>query len=227
MKLVRDRSSVRRDGRSARRIRHDGRGYGRRRGWQGHGPDNGNDGVRRRRGHGGQRRPDRCLPRAFPYAAAPVGALRWQPPQPAASWQGTRKAVTFGPRCMQANLYSDMVFRDEPSEDCLYLNVWTPATSPSDRLPVMVWIHGGGFQAGSSSEPRQDGERLASKGVVVVSMNYRMGAFGFLAHPDLTKEAESTRVGQLRAARHGGGTPVGQGEHRRVRRRSVGGDDLW
>ena len=82
-----------------------------------------------------------------------------------------------------------MVFRDEPSEDCLYLNVWTPALSPSDRLPVMVWIHGGGFQAGSSSEPRQDGERLASKGVVVVSMNYRMGAFGFLAHPDLTKEA--------------------------------------
>jgi len=127
--------------------------------------------------------------RGIPYAAAPVGALRWQPPHPPASWQGTRKAVTFGPRCMQANLYSDMVFRDEPSEDCLYLNVWTPALSPSDRLPVMVWIHGGGFQAGSSSEPRQDGERLASKGVVVVSMNYRMGAFGFLAHPDLTKEA--------------------------------------
>ncbi len=126
--------------------------------------------------------------RGIPYAAPPVGALRWQPPQPAASWQGTRKAVAFGPRCMQPNIYSDMVFRDEPSEDCLYLNVWTPATSASDRLPVMVWIHGGGFQAGSSSEPRQDGERLATKGVVVVSMNYRMGAFGFLAHPDLTRE---------------------------------------
>ena len=127
--------------------------------------------------------------RGIPYAAAPVGALRWQPPQPAASWQGARKAVAFGPRCMQANLYSDMIFRDEPSEDCLYLNVWTPATSASDRRPVMVWIHGGGFQAGSSSEPRQDGERLATKGVVVVSMNYRMGAFGFLAHPALTKES--------------------------------------
>ena len=75
-----------------------------------------------------------------------------------------------------------------PAKTACTLNVWTPATSASDRLPVMVWIHGGGFQAGSSSEPRQDGERLATKGVVVVSINYRMGAFGFLAHPDLTRE---------------------------------------
>jgi para-nitrobenzyl esterase len=82
-----------------------------------------------------------------------------------------------------------MIFRDEMGEDCLYLNVWTPAKTPSERLPVMVWIHGGGFRAGSASEPRQDGERLAGQGVVVVGINYRLGVFGFLAHPDLTAES--------------------------------------
>jgi para-nitrobenzyl esterase len=90
---------------------------------------------------------------------------------------------------MQASIYSDMVFLDPgPSEDCLTLNVWTPAASPSERLPVMVWIYGGGFEAGATSEPRQDGSRLAAKGVVVVSMNYRLGIFGFFAHPELTAE---------------------------------------
>ena len=86
-----------------------------------------------------------------------------------------------------------MVFRDQLSEDCLYLNVWAPAGAA--KLPVMVWIYGGGFQAGSASEPRQDGSTLATKGVVVVSMNYRLGVFGFLAHPDLTKEASSHASG--------------------------------
>jgi para-nitrobenzyl esterase len=86
-------------------------------------------------------------------------------------------------------VFDDMVFRDSPSEDCLYLNVWTPAKSADERLPVMVWIYGGGFQAGSASEPRQDGERLAGKGVVVVSMNYRVGVFGFFSHPELTRES--------------------------------------
>jgi para-nitrobenzyl esterase len=91
---------------------------------------------------------------------------------------------------MQKPIYADMVFRDAgPSEDCLYLNVWTPAKSSKERLPVMVWIYGGGFQAGASSEPRQDGEHLAKRGVVVVSFNYREGVFGFLAHPELTKES--------------------------------------
>jgi para-nitrobenzyl esterase len=90
---------------------------------------------------------------------------------------------------MQARIYDDMIFRDEVSEDCLYLNVWTPAASAAAKLPVMVWIYGGGFQAGSASEPRQDGERLATKGVVVVSMNYRLGVFGFFAHPELTRES--------------------------------------
>jgi para-nitrobenzyl esterase len=128
--------------------------------------------------------------KGIPYAAPPVGPLRWKEPQPVASWQGTRKAAEFGPRCMQGNVYGDMAFRDSgPSEDCLYLNVWTPKASASAKLPVMVWIYGGGFQAGATSEGRQDGENLAHKGVVVVSMNYRLGIFGFFSHPELTKES--------------------------------------
>ena len=133
--------------------------------------------------------------RGIPYAAPPVGDLRWQPPRPVAPWEGVRKATDFGPRCMQGPIFGDMVFRDGLSEDCLYLNVWTPARSPAEGLPVMVWIYGGGFQAGSASEPRQDGERLAGKGVVVVSMNYRLGVFGFFAHPELTKESENRASG--------------------------------
>jgi len=128
--------------------------------------------------------------RGIPYAAPPVGVLRWKPPQPAASWTGVRKAVDFGPRCMQARIYDDMVFRDKgPSEDCLYLNVWTPAAAAGAHLPVMVWIHGGGFAAGAASEPRQDGQNLAKKGVVVVSMNYRLNVFGFFTHAELAKES--------------------------------------
>jgi para-nitrobenzyl esterase len=125
-----------------------------------------------------------------PFAAPPVGELRWKAPQPVARWQGVRKATKFGARCMQARIYEDMVFRDAgPSEDCLYLNVWTPGISAKTKLPVMVWIYGGGFQAGATSEPRQDGEHLAHKGVVVVSMNYRLGIFGFFSHPGLTAES--------------------------------------
>jgi para-nitrobenzyl esterase len=128
--------------------------------------------------------------KGIPYAAPPVGALRWKEPQPVGIWAGVRKATEFGARCMQGNVYGDMVFRDAgPSEDCLYLNVWTPKTSPDAKLPVMVWIYGGGFQAGATSEPRQEGEHLAHKGVVVVSMNYRLGIFGFFSHPELTKES--------------------------------------
>ncbi len=131
--------------------------------------------------------------RAFkgvPFAAPPVGPLRWKAPQPVAPWTGVRKAADFGARAMQGRIYSDMIFRDSgPSEDCLYLNVWTPAKPASPKLPVMVWIYGGGFVAGAASEPRQDGESLCKKGVVVVSMNYRMGVFGFFAHPELTRES--------------------------------------
>jgi para-nitrobenzyl esterase len=128
--------------------------------------------------------------KGIPFAAPPVGSLRWRPPQSEPSWNGVRKATEFGARCMQGRIYEDMVFRDPgPSEDCLYLNVWTPATSAEARLPVMVWIYGGGFQAGSASEPRQDGENLAKKGVVMVTLNYRLGIFGFFSHPELTKES--------------------------------------
>jgi len=128
--------------------------------------------------------------KGVPYAAPPVGALRWKAPAPAPRWTKVREATEFGARCMQGRIYDDMIFRDNgPSEDCLYLNVWTPATSSKAGLPVMVWIHGGGFAAGATSEPRQDGENLARKGVVVVSMNYRLGVFGFFSHADLAKES--------------------------------------
>jgi para-nitrobenzyl esterase len=128
--------------------------------------------------------------KGIPFAAPPVGELRWKEPQPVTPRKGVRKATEFGARCMQARIFADMVFRDSgPSEDCLYLNVWTPGTSAKTKLPVMVWIYGGGFQAGATSEPRQDGEQLAHKGVVIVSMNYRLGIFGFFSHPGLTAES--------------------------------------
>jgi len=128
--------------------------------------------------------------RGVPFAAPPVGDSRWKAPQPVRAWADVRKAGEFGARCMQTAVYSDMVFRDSgPSEDCLYLNVWTPAKNASERLPVIVWFYGGGFVSGSSSEARYDGVHLAAKGAVVVTPNYRLGVFGFLAHPELTKES--------------------------------------
>ena len=132
--------------------------------------------------------------KGIPFAAPPTGDRRWAEPAPAAPWSGVRKAEAFGPRCPQGNVFGDMVFRDEMSEDCLYINVWTPA-KPGEQLPVMFWIHGGGFQAGSASEPRQDGELLARKGVVVVSANHRLGVFGFLAHPELTRTSGRSASG--------------------------------
>lgn len=126
----------------------------------------------------------------IPYAAPPTGDLRWKEPKPPKPWKGVRKATKFGYHCVQGPIYGDMVFPDPGgSEDCLTLNVWTPRVDSTAKLPVMVWIYGGGFQAGATSEPRQDGEFLAHKGVVVVSMNYRLGIFGFFAHPELTKES--------------------------------------
>ncbi|MBX0329541.1 carboxylesterase family protein, partial [Oscillochloris sp. ZM17-4] len=128
--------------------------------------------------------------RGVPFAAPPVGDLRWREPQPARPWAGLRQADRFGPRAMQQPVFGDMDFRsDGMSEDCLYLNVWAPADSGDARLPVLVYFYGGGFVAGDGSEPRYDGERLASRGIVTLTVNYRLGAFGFMAHPELSAES--------------------------------------
>ena len=132
----------------------------------------------------------------IPYGQPPVSDLRWKPPVPAANWKGVRKATEFGAHCLQGNVFGDMTFRDPGgSEDCLTLNVWVPAKPSSAKLPVMVWIYGGGFVAGTTSEGRQDGTHLAQHGVVVVSMNYRLGVFGFLVHPELAKESGRNSAG--------------------------------
>jgi len=128
--------------------------------------------------------------RGVPYAQPPVGNLRWKAPQPVKNWEGVRKAEKFGPRAMQKPIYGDMNFRsDGVSEDCLYLNVWTAAKTGNEKLPVLVYFYGGGFQAGDGSELRYDGESMSRKGIVTVTVNYRLGIFGFFAHPELSKEA--------------------------------------
>jgi para-nitrobenzyl esterase len=128
--------------------------------------------------------------RGIPYAAPPIRDLRWKPPQPVADWEGVRQADRFAAQCMQRRVFGDMMFRNSgTSEDCLYLNVWTPSTSPDEKLPVLVYYYGGGFVAGDGSEPRYDGESMAQKGIVVVTMSYRLGVFGFFAHPELTAES--------------------------------------
>jgi para-nitrobenzyl esterase len=127
----------------------------------------------------------------IPYAAPPVGALRWKAPQPPSAWKGVRDATKFGARCEQWHIWNDYLFLDSgPSEDCLYLNVYAPAPKQNSKLPVMLWIHGGGFAAGAGSEPRYTNPALVSKNVVVVTINYRLGVFGFLASDDLMKEGQ-------------------------------------
>src|SRR5215831_5516942 len=132
--------------------------------------------------------------RAFmglPYAAPPVGDLRWKAPQPPAKWKGDRDATKYGAHCAQGRVFDDMVFQDAaPSEDCLFLNVYSPANArKGSKLPVMFWIHGGGYSGGASSEPRHNGDFLPLRGVVLVTINYRLGVFGFLATEELAQEA--------------------------------------
>jgi len=133
--------------------------------------------------------------KGIPFAAPPVGNLRWRAPQPVARWTSVRKADHFGNACFQSKDYSRLPWtkpfmeQGPVSEDCLYLNVWTAAKSPSERRPVMVYIYGGGFTEGSGSVAVYDGTQLANRGVVVVNMNYRVGPLGFLVHPELTTES--------------------------------------
>ncbi len=135
--------------------------------------------------------------KGIPFGQPPVGDLRWREPQPVKNWSGVRNADQFGPRCMQrTSPGSDYWFRSNGmSEDCLYLNVWTAAKSDREKLPVLVYIFGGGFQNGDGSEPRYDGESMARKGMVAVSVNYRTNIFGFFVHPELTKESPHHAAG--------------------------------
>ncbi len=135
--------------------------------------------------------------KGVPFAAPPVGDLRWRAPQPVPEWEGARRADYWGTRCMQGDMFGGpLITRDTTmGEDCLYLNVWTPAESADENHPVLVVFHGGGFAAGSSSEPRTDGEWFARQGIVVVAVNYRLSVFGFLAHPELSAESDGRGSG--------------------------------
>jgi para-nitrobenzyl esterase len=130
--------------------------------------------------------------RGLPYAAPPVGPLRWRAPRPAQAWKGVRRADAFAPACPQRGVSMPGEAPPRTSEDCLYLNIWSPARASGERLPVVVWIHGGGFENGSTALPLYDGSRLARRGVVVVTIAYRLGPLGFLAHPALTAESGSS-----------------------------------
>src|SRR5580698_7172773 len=129
--------------------------------------------------------------KGIPFAAPPMGDLRWRPPVHAAPWTGTRKADAFAPACMQVGVSMPGETPPAVSEDCLYLNIWTPAKAktPHEHLPVIVWIYGGGYINGSASMPLYWGDRLAHKGVIFVTIAYRLGPLGFLAHPELTRES--------------------------------------
>jgi para-nitrobenzyl esterase len=138
----------------------------------------------------GVREGDVTVYRGVPFAAPPVGELRWRAPQPVVPWTGTRIAGRASPTCLQRGFYPEDAPPEPMSEDCLHLNVWVPAgTAPTAKLPVMFWIHGGGLSMGSGSTPLYTGDVLARHGVIVVTANYRLGALGFLAHPELARES--------------------------------------
>jgi para-nitrobenzyl esterase len=141
--------------------------------------------------------------KGLPFAAPPVGDLRWHAPQPVVRWDGVRKAEQFASPCMQrpapqrqpVNVTTDLSDSPKPREDCLFLNVWTQADRANERRPVMVWIYGGAYTEGGGNSPYNDGENLAQKGVVLVNFNYRLGALGFFSHPELTKESGGKAAG--------------------------------
>ncbi|MGD0663516.1 MAG: carboxylesterase family protein [Syntrophorhabdales bacterium] len=136
--------------------------------------------------------------KGIPYVKAPVGDLRWKPPQPVETWEGVRETTEYGASCLQPDLFQGAFKFDKESEDCLYLNVWTAAKSTREKRPVMMWIHGGGNVIGDAhlTAPQgNDGAPLARQGVVVVSFNYRLGVFGFFAHPLLSKESPHNASG--------------------------------
>ena len=145
--------------------------------------------------------------KGIPYAQSPTGENRWRAPRPCEDWNGVRECIEFSPICMQSipgldkeNIYTKEWNVDSEipmSEDSLYLNVWTPAHTPDDRLPVFIWIHGGALQWGNTAEMEFDGERLARRGIVVVTINYRLNVFGFLAHPDMLDGKGDMNVGNL------------------------------
>lgn len=136
--------------------------------------------------------------KGVPYAAPPQGEMRWRSPVPPLPWDGVRKADAFGPPCMQAPLRGMTALSGISREDCLYLNIWTPKGAPKPaKLPVMLWIHGGGFINGAASSPTYSGEQIAARGVILVSINYRLGPFGFLAHPELTAQSAHRSSGNF------------------------------
>src|SRR5215471_14518465 len=145
---------------------------------------------------------DEHIFKGIPFAAPPVGELRWKAPQPVQPWSGVKVCDKFGPSPMQAkpvpfNVWTEefLIPKEPISEDCLYLNVWTAAKSSKEKRAVLVWIYGGGFVSGGSACPIYDGEAMAKKGIVFVSINYRVGIFGFFAHPELTKESGNNTSG--------------------------------
>jgi carboxylesterase type B len=153
--------------------------------------------------------------KGIPFAAPPVGPRRWRPPEPAEPWYGIREATSFGADCPQELRPGSRAGGID--EDCLTLNIWTPAHAPDEALPVMVWFYGGSFLFGSASDIRFDGEAFARRDVVLVTAAYRVGLFGYLAHPGLTRIA-ARRLGQLRSPRPDRSTRLGAAEHCGVRR---------
>ena len=138
---------------------------------------------------------DLTVYKGLPFAAPPLGNMRWRAPQPVQAWSGVKLLNHFAPRCMQKGMYPENAPAEPMSEDCLYLNLWVPAHAAGTKLPVMVWIYGGGLDNGSGSTPLYAGDVLSRQGVIVVTFNYRLGVFGFLAHPELARESSRHTTG--------------------------------